>query len=344
MKITSKTIAVVVCGPIKNETKLCLESIKKVLPSAHIVLSTWAGSDIENLCYNNVIINEDPGATLQNLLVDGTKIEQRPHNINRLILSTQAGVNYVKDHLPHIQYILKVRTDMWIDHLNFLKYFDKFPKAEEKYKLFKKKIIAYPTYSLKQEIHLQTKLRQKVLFNVSDFAYFGLKEDLVELFSIPLAKEPEFTKYFEFNKKDIPDIFEENRTWRMPPEQYITSCNAKKILNFKFEHYLDITSENSIISLKFMSNNFIFIDYFFHGIRTNYSACYYIVDPRENYFYHRDFVLQYNKNNNIKTAFTAALILNIKHFINWYLYYPFFVSNIKDSSKNRKRFSEKRKG
>ena len=41
-KITSRDISVVVQGPIhKGRTKKCLQSIRKNLPEAEIILSTW---------------------------------------------------------------------------------------------------------------------------------------------------------------------------------------------------------------------------------------------------------------------------------------------------------------
>ena len=46
--INSKDISVVVQGAIdKENTPKCLESIRKYLPDAEIILSTWEGSEVE---------------------------------------------------------------------------------------------------------------------------------------------------------------------------------------------------------------------------------------------------------------------------------------------------------
>ena len=51
--IDSKDISVIVQGPInKKETPKCLKSIRKFLPEAEIILSTWQGTDISNLDYD----------------------------------------------------------------------------------------------------------------------------------------------------------------------------------------------------------------------------------------------------------------------------------------------------
>ena len=59
--IDLKDISVVVQGAITNYTKLCLESIRKYLPGAEIILSTWDDSNIDRLDYDVVIFNKDPG-------------------------------------------------------------------------------------------------------------------------------------------------------------------------------------------------------------------------------------------------------------------------------------------
>ena len=61
--IDSKDISVVVQGAVnKNETPKCLKSIRKFLPNAEIILSTWEGSDTKNLDYDILVLNKDPKA------------------------------------------------------------------------------------------------------------------------------------------------------------------------------------------------------------------------------------------------------------------------------------------
>ena len=54
-------ISVVVQGAIdKKLTPICLKSIRKYLPGAEIILSTWEGSDVENLDFDTIVLNHDP--------------------------------------------------------------------------------------------------------------------------------------------------------------------------------------------------------------------------------------------------------------------------------------------
>ena len=62
-KITSRDISVVVQGPIhKTRTKKCLQSIRKNLPAAEIILSTWQNSSVNGMDFDILVANEDPGA------------------------------------------------------------------------------------------------------------------------------------------------------------------------------------------------------------------------------------------------------------------------------------------
>ena len=55
--IKSEDISVVVQGAIdKFNTPKCLKSIRKVLPRAEIVLSTWEKSDVNGLDYDILVL------------------------------------------------------------------------------------------------------------------------------------------------------------------------------------------------------------------------------------------------------------------------------------------------
>lgn len=310
--INNKEIAVVVQGGCKGTTKKCLKNIREKLPGSYIILSTWIGENITSLTYDEVIFNVDPGAILH---ID------RPYNINRMITSTKAGIKKACL-LNNIKYILKLRTDMYIKHTGFLKYFYKFPKRDREFSLFKQRIIAYPAYSLCVDVRNKTK-EMPTPFHVSDWCYFGLKEDLAELYNVPLVKEPGFTKYFDTHLKNGTDIFPE-RTWCMPPEQYVTSLNAKKKFDFQFNSYVENNEKNIKISQGFVFDNFIFLDVGQHGclnIDKNY-----LIFLMKNYSYNQYcsyslFIKLYYKNS----SFLIKFYQNIKGFLSrlyhWHIFY-----------------------
>ena len=254
----SKDISVVVQGAIDKEITLkCLKSIRKYLPCAEIILSTWENSDVENLAglYDTILLNADPGATVFD------ELENKTNSLNRILVSSKSGIEKASR-----KYVLRLRSDLVLKNANVLKLTDYFPVRNSKSVLFKQRIFAYEIFSIKYDI--KKKIKQRMLFHISDWCHFGLKEDLSELFNIPLADEPEFSRYFETHKKPIDDIHN-LRLWKMSPEQYITSLNALKVFkDLKFENYLNVTPQNITVSEDFIINNFIVFSQKTWGIKT----------------------------------------------------------------------------
>lgn len=256
--IESKDISVVVQGAIDKKTTIkCLKSIRKHLPKSEIILSTWETSDVNNLkgLYDKLLLNKDPGGIKFSTYVN------KENNINRMICSTQSGIAQANN-----KYILKLRSDMKICNLNFIKNVEDSINRIDKYKVFKKRILAYPYFSLKY--HTNYNFKQYQPFHVSDWCYFGLKEDIEKLFNIPLVKEPEFSEYFinqKLNSISI-DLFPDTK-WQFPPEQYVVlSCAQKNYPEIKMDNRLDVTEDNKLQSEIFLINNFKFIDVEMWGI------------------------------------------------------------------------------
>ena len=243
--LKSGDISVVIQGLVDKSTVTTLKSIRKYLPNAEVILSTWENSDISFLTdlYDVLVLNKDPGAT-----VFETK-ENKTNSINRIIVSSKNGIDRATR-----KYILRCRSDLALKNDNILKLADDFSARNPEKSLFKQRVFAYEIFSIKYDI--KNRHKQRMLFHISDWCYFGLKEDLQELFNIPLVQEPDFSRYFEKHNKNIQDIYS-TRLWKMSPEQYITSVNAKKVFNnLKFDNYLNITDENIQISENFIINNF----------------------------------------------------------------------------------------
>lgn len=243
--LNSEDISVVIQGAINSDIIKTLKSVRKFLPKSEIILSTWENSKVENLsCLCDVLLlNKDPNAVVFDIS------EQKYNNLNRILVSSKNGIEKASR-----KYVLRLRSDLILKNNNVLTLFDDFEIRNPQCSLFKKRIFAYAIFSIKYDV--KKNLKQEMLFHISDWCYFGLKEDLQELFDIPLVDEPEFSNYFKNHKKTDKDIFP-SRLWKMSPEQYITSMNAKKVFeNFEFSNYLDINFKNIEDSENFIINNF----------------------------------------------------------------------------------------
>ncbi|MDR0467822.1 MAG: WavE lipopolysaccharide synthesis family protein [Campylobacteraceae bacterium] len=294
--IDSKDISVVVQGAIdKENTPKCLKSIRKYLPNAEIILSTWEGSDISGLDYDILVENKDPGAA-NYVRSDGAIT---PNNVNRQLVSTQNGLMRCKN-----KFAMKLRSDLILTSNKFLNYFYKFPKRTEEYQLFKERLVIPSVYTKKYSVF--TKF--PVLFHPSDWWFFGLREDLYTYFiDTPLAQEPEFSNGPCKYPKKIPNPKCKNKFFA--EQYYCIEAIKRKFSNIEFEDWSCWNEENTTQSQLFMINNFIVLDFVEHGI---YSKKHIGVLRKNNglsimkgLVSHRNFLKDYKKycDNNFSISF-----------------------------------------
>ena len=105
-------ISVVIQGPLLPDqvegAARCVASVRSMLPGAEVILSTWEGEDASGFASPvRVVQSPDPGAFLVR--------HERPNNLNRLQVSTWAGLQHVSR-----RYCLKFRTDLALADRRFL--------------------------------------------------------------------------------------------------------------------------------------------------------------------------------------------------------------------------------
>lgn len=248
--IDSKDISVIVQGAIDSKfTGDVLKSVRKNLPEAEIILSTWIGSNTSNLGFDILVENEDPGAEI----IDD--VFKTKNNINRQIVSTKEGLNRATR-----KYSLKIRTDILLENTNFLNYFGKYIERNESVSILNERVLINSLYT--RDFNKIT-----LLFHPSDWVFFGLTEDLKNIWDIPLQDEPQTSRYFDSHPRPLIDI---NPNWqfRYIPEQYIWINFLKKNgVQFDFEHITDINKKNIDLSELSLVNNLTVIDYEDFGIK-----------------------------------------------------------------------------
>ncbi|MDD2367945.1 MAG: WavE lipopolysaccharide synthesis family protein [Sulfuricurvum sp.] len=238
--VSTSDISVVVQGPINEFTRRTLQSVREILPGAELILSTWKESDLKNLDYDTLKLNDDPGG--YEFCLDCGQL----YNVNRLIVSTREGVKIAKR-----RYVLKLRSDMELHSNDFINYFHSFP-TKTKYTFLNKKILIGNIYTRNPHHSYD-----KMLFHIGDFFYFGLKEDILTIFDIELASQ-NVALYFrdhKFNPKENTKIF-----CKYFPEQYIWISFIQKFHPINIEHRFD--SNKYLIDLhdKILVSNCILID------------------------------------------------------------------------------------
>lgn len=251
MSIDSKDISVVVQGAVDAAlTPVCLASIRKLLPEAEIILSTWEDSIVDGLDCDTLVFSKDPGGAI----CDPTwKVM---NNVNRQIESSKKGLDAASR-----RFAMKIRSDMELADLRCVVAWGKYDgKRADACRVFKNRIII-------NNLYCANPYRTNFLFHISDWVQFGLREDILNLWDIPHQSEHDMGKYWKNKKRPAIDPIP---TWyfRYIPEQYIwTECLRKNGVVFGFEYHTDITSENLALSELSFANNVVILDYEESGLR-----------------------------------------------------------------------------
>lgn len=254
--IDDKDISIIIQGPILTHAKkgiteettrlVCLRA-RELFPKSELILSTWEEECVAGLTYDKVVFNVDPGAAWFNYFPP-----KLLNNCNRMIVSTQAGIKAASR-----PYVFKLRSDLFIVSKKFLDYFDRYPLYNEECKFVKSRIIAFSMWSIQG--HKTPHFTMPKPFHISDWAYFGHKEDLFNLYDVPLIEEPYFSQWFLTRCKPFFDVAPD-LLWKMPPEQHITSSFLNKHTTVRLDHTADDANENMIVSSQLIMNNFLVLD------------------------------------------------------------------------------------
>lgn len=184
-KIYSKDISVILQGPVYGKTdysehctKEVCESVRKWLPDAEIILSTWNGSDTSELDYDICVLSEDPGTFMVDYGEEYNGSTLTSMNINRQIVSSVNGLKKAKR-----KYAVKMRTDTVLTGNNFLNYFYKYNnKPSENYiDVLKHRVITLCS--------MNARLHCKQPFYLCDFFFFGYTEDVLNIWDVELVDE-----------------------------------------------------------------------------------------------------------------------------------------------------------
>lgn len=156
--IPDRDVSVIVQGPLfrgRDEgIHRCLTSLHAILPDAEIIISSWIGEDASGLEADHVVLSTDPGCFWES--------PTRPYNLNRLLVSTTAGLRRASR-----KYCLKIRSDMAMTHRRFLCI------GTHRQQSHFSRPVTIPN------LYVRDPERFPLLFHVADTAQFGLTSDLL---------------------------------------------------------------------------------------------------------------------------------------------------------------------
>lgn len=209
--ITPATVTFVVQGQIKHSgphtTAACLKSIRTHFPGAAIVLSTWRGEDTTRCDADLTILNEDPGAPCST----STPRDPggRPNSVNRMIVSTAAGLRAVRT-----PFAVRMRSDFMITAPRLLDLYAQteaaFARRQPRWSLFTRRILCSHLYCVDTA-------KQGLAYHISDILHVGTTADLRRLWDVSLMPPAEMTYCLDNGLLDHPLRL----SARFTPEQWV---------------------------------------------------------------------------------------------------------------------------
>lgn len=148
-----------------------------------------------------------------------------------------------------------MRGDIQFLDTEFVKYMSmSFPRGS-RYRFFNRRVMILTQFS-------RNPRRIPQLIHPSDLFQIGLREDLLDLWDIPLQPEPQTTRAFPLEYRIINNSLE-NSFYRMKfgSEQYIWYAFCKKHgLDLELKHFGDVATDKIVQSEESIINNFIIVE------------------------------------------------------------------------------------
>lgn len=250
MSIDNSEITFVIQGALDQLTQKCIESINQYYKGSKIILSTWEGSNVDDFNVDEILLNKDPG----NFMIHDNGVK---NNVNRQIVSTLEGLKKVKT-----KYAVKIRSDCYLNKANLIELRDKYAliNRKGKFALLKERVLICSMGCR------DFRVSYIYPFHYSDFFFFGLTEDLLKIWDIPLAKQDEQEFFYSKNHYHFYKIAQLCDS-KYVPEQHIIGSFVRKYYYkpFFFTHSYDL--RNAKLSDRILVNNFIIHDNFTIGFR-----------------------------------------------------------------------------
>lgn len=255
--VNTEDISIVVQGPIVNNkdyypngwTNEALVRLRRFFPGSEIILSTWKGSNTDGLDFDILVLNDDPGYAVT------SPKSKLPFNVNRQIVSASSGLKRASR-----KYAMKMRSDTIFKDNVILSYFGKYTSRTEAWKVFKERVVTFVARNPRRYYMPEP-------FVISDWLHFGLREDVVSLWDIPLAPT-EFFHWFESHPrpKNFNLLYDPSITIRYGPEQYIWTTFLKKFGDISCEHIVDRNPSSIHLNELIVANNLVLLDFDMMGI------------------------------------------------------------------------------
>ncbi|MGF1754907.1 WavE lipopolysaccharide synthesis family protein [Vibrio makurazakiensis] len=234
-------ITFVIQGPVSEvRTSESIDAIKKNFPGCQIILSTWKGESINGLQVDEVLFNDDPGASI---FVYNKKNEPVYVNINRQIVSSLEGLRRVKT-----KYAVKLRADNILEKTTVKEIFSSYKLRDERFSIFNSRVVCanFCAREVERGLHMP--------YFLSDFFYFGETEDLIRFWDTELYSNYEFDSNLSGKKQHVNYPRDSIHVEQMLFTSFLNRYTPTSIFDEHGER------SDKLKSRKYMINNFVIVD------------------------------------------------------------------------------------
>ena len=230
---------------------------REQLPHAQLILSSWDHVELpaqyntpEKLGIDALILNPDPDG-LPNIKFG----YDAPNNVNRQIISTQAGLNLVTT-----PYVLKLRIDSFLNHAHFLEHYQHYTAQIQAQLPAAHTLQTYTPIVVPHFFTIDPNVFENMAFHISDWSQFGETATLKAYWSAQLMSKADAT-HFERHAHEVDNAFADNafRT-RLAVEQHIATQYARALGYSVPTQYNHITPEILRAHRDFLASQIIVLD------------------------------------------------------------------------------------
>lgn len=247
IKVPSEEISVVVQGPLPGGASVVVQSIRKCLPYAEIILSTWDGEDTPDLSLiDHLVVTKQPAPLVEPL--------GNANNVARQMISTLKGIQ--RSTRP---YVLKMRADHILLNDNICVWPE--PTSEfGEFAFLSRKIVV-------TSLFLRNHLKVPFLFHISDLIQFGTKDDMARFWGSDLPEVESLLQGRKSTRIRLFGGFSGNTSFRETPEQTLVRLwLAREGVNISLSYPCCTSYELFALWERVLVANFQLLDYSGAGV------------------------------------------------------------------------------
>ena len=255
-RIQTDAISVVVQGPVAGvpsapprarQTLRALCSVRRHLPGAELILSTWRGSDVSGLPFDRLVESDDPGGMRCDDWPNTRCATPMPYNANRQIVSSQAGLRAATR-----PFAMKLRSDMALTGRGFLRYIGRYPERAADWRVLGERVIVPNWWSR------NPRATHGMPHHPSDWFQFGRLQDVRALWEVPLI-DAELPMWYASRPR--PAAYRDTHLhYRYTVEQYTWLAFLRQHGEVPLDHRYDATPSTIALTELTIANNLVVAD------------------------------------------------------------------------------------